>query len=82
MVSTVGIILNHLIYDITELHGPFPQCAEIQDILSDDLNTPEVINYLSRLAKTARNNTDDALKLAQSMKFIGLDLVKPSYKNL
>ena len=55
---------------------PFSQCGEIQDILSDDLNTPEVINYLSRLAKTARNNPDDAMKLAQSMKFIGLDLEK------
>ena len=43
--------------------------------------TPEVINYLSRLAKTARNNSDDAMKLAQSMKFIGLDLAKPSNKN-
>jgi cysteinyl-tRNA synthetase len=79
-VDASDILTSSDLLTSTELHGPFPQCAEIQDILSDDLNTPEVINYLSRLAKTARNNTDDALKLAQSMKFIGLDLVKPSYK--
>ena len=81
LVSAVGIITEDTFYyaaETTQL--PFSQCDEIQDILSDDLNTPEVINYLSRLAKTARNNPDDALKLAQSMKFIGLDLVKPSHK--
>jgi cysteinyl-tRNA synthetase len=81
-VDASDILTSSDLLTSTELHGPFPQCAEIQDILSDDLNTPEVINYLSRLAKTARNNTDDALKLAQSMKFIGLDLAKKSYMNL
>tara|TARA_B100000003_G_scaffold45024_1_gene38784 strand:+ start:457 stop:1830 length:1374 start_codon:yes stop_codon:yes gene_type:complete len=81
LVSAVGIITEDMFYYAAEAtYLPFSQCGEIQDILSDDLNTPEVINYLSRLAKTARNNNDDALKLAQSMKFIGLDLVKPSYK--
>ena len=49
-------------------------CSEIQDILSDDLNTPEAINYLSRLVKNARNNAEDRMKLVQSMKFIGLSL--------
>ena len=45
---------------------------EIQDILSDDLNTPEAINYLSRLSKTARNDFEARVKLIHSMKFIGL----------
>ena len=81
LVSAVDIITEDMFdWSVETSHLLFSQCAEIQDILSDDLNTPEVINYLSRLAKTARNNPDDALKLAQSMKFIGLDLVKPSYK--
>ena len=81
LVSAVGIITEDMFsYAAEATYLPFSQCGEIQDILSDDLNTPEVINYLSRLAKTARNNPDDALKLAQSMKFIGLDLVKPSHK--
>ena len=83
LVSAVGIITEDMFsYAAEATYLPFSQCGEIQDILSDDLNTPEVINYLSRLAKTARNNTDDALKLAQSMKFIGLDLAKKSYMNL
>ena len=82
LVSAVGIITEDMFYYAAEAtYLPFSQCDEIQEILSDDLNTPEVINYLSRLAKTARNNSDDAMKLAQSMKFIGLDLAKPSYKN-
>ena len=82
LVSAVGIITEDTFYHAAEsTQLPFSQCDEIQEILSDDLNTPEVINYLSRLAKTARNNSDDAMKLAQSMKFIGLDLAKP-YMNL
>ena len=82
LVSAVGIITEDMFsYAAEATYLPFSQCGEIQDILSDDLNTPEVINYLSRLAKTARNNSDDAMKLAQSMKFIGLDLAKPSSKN-
>ena len=48
------------------------QCGEMQDILSDDLNTPEAINYLSRLSKTARNDSEDRMKLIESMKFLGL----------
>ena len=83
LVSAVDIITEDMSnYAAEATHLPFSQCGEIQDILSDDLNTPEVINYLSRLAKTARNNSDDAMKLAQSMKFIGLDLAKKSYMNL
>ena len=82
LVSAVDSITEDMFdWSAEATHLPFSQCAEIQDILSDDLNTPEVINYLSRLAKTARNNSDDAMKLAQSMKFIGLDLAKP-YMNL
>ena len=50
------------------------QCVEIQEILSDDLNTPEAINYLAKLAKHARKNKIDQMKLIQSMKFFGLPL--------
>ena len=49
---------------------------EIVDILSDDLNTPEAIKYLSSLAKSARKNKDDLKKLVTSAKFIGLDLLR------
>ena len=57
---------------IHDEHDSYSQCSEIQDILCDDLNTPEAINYLSRLSKTARNDTEDRTKLMHSMKFIGL----------
>ena len=57
---------------IHDEHDTYSQCSEIQDILCDDLNTPEAINYLSRLSKTARNDTEDRTKLMHSMKFIGL----------
>jgi len=49
---------------------------DIIDILSDDLNTPEAIKFLSSLAKSAKNNKDDLKKLIISAKFIGLDLLK------
>ena len=49
---------------------------DIIDILSDDLNTPEAIKFLSYLAKSAKSNKDDIKKLAVSAKFIGLDLLK------
>ena len=75
LVSAVGPTSERLFSSEAETANmSFSQCAEIRDILSDDLNTPEVINYLSRLSKTARNNLDDKMKLSQSMKFIGLDL--------
>ena len=75
LVSAVGPTSERLFSSEAETANmSFSQCTEIQDILSDDLNTPEVINYLSRLSKTARNNPDDKMKLSQSMKFIGLDL--------
>ena len=45
LVSAVGIITEDMFYYATEAtYLPFSQCGEIQDILSDDLNTPEVIN--------------------------------------
>ena len=55
---------------------------EIQDILSDDLNTPEAINYLSRLSKTARNDFEARVKLIHSMKFIGLSPINEKTANL
>ncbi len=48
---------------------------EIIDILSDDLNTPEVIKYLSGLAKAAKTNEQDLASLIVSAKFIGLNLL-------
>ena len=49
--------------------------AEIADILSDDLNTPEAIKYLSSIAKSAKKNTNDLVKLISSANFIGIDLL-------
>ena len=48
---------------------------EIVDILSDDLNTPEAIKYLSTIAKSAKKNKEDLSKLISSAKFLGLDLL-------
>ena len=49
--------------------------AEIADILSDDLNTPEAIKYLSSIAKSAKKNNNDLAKLISSANFIGIDLL-------
>ena len=49
--------------------------TEIADILSDDLNTPEAIKYLSSIAKSAKKNNNDLAKLISSANFIGLDLL-------
>ena len=49
--------------------------TEIVDILSDDLNTPEAIKYLSSIAKSAKKNNNDLAKLISSANFIGLDLL-------
>ena len=48
---------------------------EIVDILSDDLNTPEAIKYLSTIAKSAKKNKEDLSKLISSAQFLGLDLL-------
>ena len=60
-------------YDVTNSNNSE---KEIVDILSDDLNTPEAIKYLSFLAKSARKNKDDLKKLVISAKFIGVDLLR------
>ena len=49
--------------------------TEIVDILSDDLNTPDAIKYLSLIAKSAKNNNNDLAKLISSANFIGIDLL-------
>jgi cysteinyl-tRNA synthetase len=49
--------------------------TEIVDILSDDLNTPEAIKYLSSIAKSAKKNNNDLAKLISSTNFIGIDLL-------
>ena len=49
--------------------------TEIADILSDDLNTPEAIKYLSSIAKSAKKNNNDLVKLISSANFIGIDLL-------
>ena len=49
--------------------------TEIADILSDDLNTPEAIKYLSSIAKSAKKNNNDLAKLISSANFIGIDLL-------
>ena len=48
---------------------------EIIDILSDDLNTPEAVKYLSKLSKTAKINQKDLASLIVSAKFIGINLL-------
>ena len=48
---------------------------EIIDILSDDLNTPEAIKYLSELAKEAKTNQKALASLIVSSKFIGINLL-------
>ena len=60
---------------------------EIIEILSDDLNTPEAIKYLSMLAKNGRKNKKDLAKLVSSASFIGIDLLaneanKQEYPNI
>ena len=55
---------------------------DINDILSDDLNTPEAIKFLSSLAKSAKNNKEDLAKLILSAKFIGLNLQHDDKSNL
>jgi cysteinyl-tRNA synthetase len=48
---------------------------EIIGILSDDLNTPEAIKYLSELAKEAKTNQKALASLIVSSKFIGINLL-------
>jgi cysteinyl-tRNA synthetase len=59
---------------------------EMIDILSDDLNTPEAIKYLSQVAKSSKKNKKDLIKLVSAAKFIGLDILKekrhPSHDNI
>ena len=52
---------------------------EIVDILSDDLNTPEIIKYLSALAKNAKTNDKDMASLIASCNFIGLNILDTSH---
>ena len=65
--------------NIEFLLNPKPQQIdnEIFDILSDDLNTPEAITYLSRLSKYAKNNDEDAQKLINAASFLGINLLEP-----
>ncbi len=49
--------------------------AEIFQILSDDLNTPEAIKFLSLLSKHAGKNKKDYNKFLSSCNFLGLDLM-------
>ena len=51
---------------------------EILNILSDDLNTPEAITYLSKLSKYAKKNTKDAKKLINAALFLGINLLDKS----
>jgi len=57
---------------------------EMISILSDDLNTPEAIKYLSELAKSAKKNQRDLAALIKSADFIGLNLLvsTPHTKNI
>ena len=48
---------------------------EILDILSDDLNTPEAITYLSKLSRYAKKNSEDAQKLINAALFLGINLL-------
>jgi cysteinyl-tRNA synthetase len=48
---------------------------EIYDILSDDINTPEAIKYLSLLSKHAKKNKADSESFIAAYKFLGLDIL-------
>ena len=48
---------------------------EIYSILSDDLNTPEAIKYLSLLSKHAKKNKVDSESFIVAYKFLGLDIL-------
>ncbi len=48
---------------------------EIYDILSDDINTPEAIKYLSLLSKHAKKNKVDSESFIAAYKFLGLDIL-------
>ena len=48
---------------------------EICGILSDDLNTPEAIKYLSLLSKHAKKNKADSESFIAAYKFLGLDIL-------
>ena len=65
LVSAVGIITEDMSYykaETTQL--PFSQCDEIQDILSDDLNTPEALAKLNDIVnRLSKANTNDDKKL-------------------
>ncbi|MAR78529.1 MAG: cysteine--tRNA ligase [Gammaproteobacteria bacterium] len=59
--------------------GEYDEPSEAINILSDDLNTPEIIKYLSALAKNAKTNDKDMASLIASCNFIGLNILDTSH---
>ena len=72
---------NNLIKKFRNITQPYENISEtdcsndeIYSILSDDLNTPEAIKYLSLLSKHAKKNKADSESFIAAYKFLGLDI--------
>jgi cysteinyl-tRNA synthetase len=73
---------NNLIKKFRNIIQPYENISEtdypndeIYSILSDDLNTPEAIKYLSLLSKHAKKNKADSESFIAAYKFLGLDIL-------
>jgi len=73
---------NNLIKKFRNIIQPYENISEtdypndeIYSILSDDLNTPEAIKYLSLLSKHAKKNKADSESFIAAYKFLGLDVL-------
>ena len=73
---------NNLIKKFRNIIQPYENISEtdypnneIYSILSDDLNTPEAIKYLSLLSKHAKKNKADSKSFIAAYKFLGLDIL-------
>ena len=62
--------------DDSSINNSEDQSDELVDILSDDLNTPEAITYLSSVSKKAKTNKHDRKVFISSCNFLGFDFKK------
>ncbi len=59
--------------DQHEIVGPRQVPTQILSALFDDLNTPQAISDMHKMAKDARNDFEAAIQLAASLEFLGFD---------
>lgn len=59
--------------DNSSINNSGDECDELVDILSDDLNTPEAMTYLSSVSKKAKANRHDKKAFISSCNFLGFD---------